>query len=236
VGLLLPIHIFAAAVGIVSGGVALSAAKGGSIHRRSGKVFVCAMLVMCVSAAVMAAFRGQTMNVIAGLMTAYLVITALLTVRRGSAPARRLDVGLMFVALALGLTAATFGVEALTSATGKKFGLPAFPFFMFGIVGLLGAAGDVRMIRKGRLQGAPRLTRHLWRMCWALWIATISFFSIRARVARILPEPFLSAPMRALPPLLVVVVMLYWLVRIRFKRAYRGMRLFDAPSPSSTRA
>ena len=37
-----------------------------------------------------------------------------------------------------------------------------------------------------------------------------SFFSIRARVARILPEPFTAATMRALPVALVFVAMFYW--------------------------
>ena len=34
----------------------------------------------------------------------------------------------------------------------------------------------VRMIRAGGIQGAPRLTRHLWRMCVALFAASSSFY------------------------------------------------------------
>jgi nitrate/nitrite transporter NarK len=64
-------------------------------------------------------------------------------------------------------------------------------------------------------RGGPRLARHLWRMCFALFIAAGSFFSIRARVAKILPQPFTTAPMRALPILLVFVAMFYWLWRVR---------------------
>ena len=55
----------------------------------------------------------------------------------------------------------------------------------------------------------------------ALWIAASSFFSIRARVAKILPEPFLSPGMRALPVVLVLLAMLYWLWRVRVGRTYR---------------
>ncbi len=36
-------------------------------------------------------------------------------------------------------------------------------------------------------------------MCFALFIAAGSFFSIRERVATIVPEPFTTGPMRALP-------------------------------------
>ena len=53
----------------------------------------------------------------------------------------------------------------------------------------LAATGDVRVMRFGMPRGGPRLARHLWRMCFALFIAAGSFFSIRARVAYILPEP-----------------------------------------------
>ena len=47
----------------------------------------------------------------------------------------------------------------------------------------LAIVGDLRVIRMGGLKGPRRLARHLWRMCFALFIAAASFFSIRARVA-----------------------------------------------------
>jgi hypothetical protein len=55
-------------------------------------------------------------------------------------------------------------------------------------------------------------------MCFALFIAAGSFFSIRARVATILPEPFTTPLMRALPVVLVFVAMFYWLWRVRSRR------------------
>src|SRR5262249_57050439 len=83
---------------------------------------------------------------------------------------------------------------------------------------ILAAAGDMRTIRFGMPGGRPRLARHLWRMCFALFIAAGSFFSIRTRVAKILPEPFTTAPMRALPILLLFGAMFYWLGRVRGRR------------------
>jgi uncharacterized membrane protein len=44
--MLLPIHIGAGGLAIVLGAVALSTKKGGTLHRRSGLLFVYAMLVM----------------------------------------------------------------------------------------------------------------------------------------------------------------------------------------------
>jgi uncharacterized membrane protein len=216
-------------VGLLSGAVALSAAKGGQLHRASGRAFVYAMLAMCGTATVMAVVKGQVVNVMAGSMTAYLAITALTTVRPPSAGSRRRDVGLMLVALILGLATFAAGFAAIASASGKLFGYPPFPFFLFGVLGLSGAVGDFRTIRSGGLHGAPRLSRHLWRMCMALWITTVSFFSIRARVAAILPAPFVTPALRVLPVLLVLVAMFYWLWRVRSRRIYRGLHEGDFP-------
>ncbi len=192
-------------------------------------LFVYAMLTMSACAAVLAVGGAwAAVNIPAALLTAYLVITALTTVRPPSAGSRWLDAGLMLMALALGLTTLTFGFQAL-AAGGNRNGIPAFPFLMFGAVGLLASAGDLRVIRSGALRGAPRLARHLWRMCWALWIAASSFFlGPRARVAKIIPEPLLNPALLALPVLAVFVVMLYWLWRVRVRRTSRGIVGFHA--------
>jgi hypothetical protein len=55
-------------------------------------------------------------------------------------------------------------------------------------------------------------------MCFALFIAAASFFSTRARVARVLPEPFTTPTMRALPIVLVFAAMFYWPWRVRAGR------------------
>jgi hypothetical protein len=223
-GLTLRVHALAAALGLAFGCVALYAAKGATLHRKSGILFVYAILTMSLTGAGMAAFKGNVGNVVAGLLTAYLVITALITVRPTTAGLRRLGVGAMLIALALGVTCVTLGFEALASPTRTRFGIPFVVLSMFGTVALLAGIGDVRMIWSGGFGGVPRLTRHLWRMCYALWIATASFFlGPRARVAKVLPEPLLNPVLLALPVLLVLVVMFYWLWRIRIKRTFRGI-------------
>ena len=52
---MMPIHVAAGLLGIVSGAVALSALKGGARHRRSGMVFVYSMLLMSATGALIAA-------------------------------------------------------------------------------------------------------------------------------------------------------------------------------------
>jgi uncharacterized membrane protein len=222
----LAIHILAGGVGLLSGYVALYAAKGATLHRKSGMLFVLAMLTMASCGLVIAAGRGvaPAVNIPAALLTSYLVITALTTVRPLAADSRWLDVGAMLVALAVGLSSLTFGFEAIAGG-GTRHGIPAFPFFMFGIVGLLASAGDLRMIRSGRLRGAARLARHLWRMSFALFIAALSFFLGQAKV---IPKPVRIPALLALPVLAVLVTMLYWLWRVRIRRLTLFSEAVDA--------
>jgi uncharacterized membrane protein len=215
------VHILAGGLGLVFGYVALYSAKGGTLHRKSGMLFVYAILTMCVGGLVIAIGRNRAaaVNIPAALMTAYLVITSLTTVRPPAAGARWLHVGAMMVAFAVGLVDLTFGFEAVANG-GRRNGIPAFPFFMFGVVGVLASAGDLRVLRSGALQGASRLVRHLWRMSFALFITALSFFIGQAKV---IPKPIRIFPLLALPVLAVLVTMLYWLWRVRFRRTLRGI-------------
>jgi hypothetical protein len=217
------VHIVAGSLGLVAGYLALYSAKGGTLHRKSGRVFLYAMLAMAIMGATMAAVRGvaPAINIPAALLTSYLVTTAFMTVRPPVAAARWLNPVLMLVALAVGLTSLTFAFEALASPDGKRQGMPAFPFVMFGVVATLAAVLDLRMIRAGGLSGASRLARHLWRMSFALFIAAMSFFIGQAKV---IPEPIRILPLLALPVLAVLITMLYWLIRVRVVPLVRRMR------------
>jgi uncharacterized membrane protein len=221
--MLLPIHIAAGGLAMVLGAVALLVQKGGTLHRRSGMLFVYAMLVMGISASILALRNGLAAgNVIAAFLTAYFVGTALTTVRPPSPWTRRINGAALTSALALALLAIVGGVNALNGPRVSPGGVPsrtiAVMSFIIATVLLLAAIGDFRVMRSGMPRGGPRLARHLWRMCFALFIAAGSFFSIRERVATILPEPFTTGPMRALPILLVFAAMFYWLWRLRGRR------------------
>ena len=122
------------------------------------------------------------------------------------------------VVVGLALLTIVGGVQAFNSPGGFLNGVPFVMHFFLASVMLLAAAGDMRIMRFGVPSGGPRLARHLWRMWFALFIAAGSFFSVRERVAKILPEPFTTAPMRALPILLVFGAMFYWLWRVRGRR------------------
>lgn len=216
-GMTLLIHIAAGGLGLVSGALALAAPKGAGLHRRSGMAFVYSMLTMSLLGAGIAAAQGTKISVIAGLLTAYLVFTALTTVRPPNPFSRRLDVAALLLALAVGASGVGIGLQAL--AEGGRSRSWAAMFLVFGGVALLGAAGDFRRLRSGEMRGAKRLGRHLWRMCFALLLAAVSFFLGQADE---FPKALQIPGLLATPPVAVVVVMLYWLWKVRRPGRGRG--------------
>jgi uncharacterized membrane protein len=218
--MLLPIHIAAGGLAIIFGAVALSAKKGGTLHRRSGMFFVYAMLVMGCSASILEFQKTAAVaNLFAAFMTMYFVGTALTTVRPASRSTRAINVTSLTVAIAMVIVAIIGGVQGVNkpglSSGGVPFRTIGVMSFVLATVMTLAAAGDLRIMVSGMPRGGARLARHLWRMCFALFIAAGSFFSIRERVAKVLPEPLTTGPMRALPILLLFATMFYWLWRVR---------------------
>jgi len=213
-------HIVTAALGLLAGFVALYASKGANVHRSSGKLFVYLMVTMAMLGAAIAAIWGPaaSTNVPAGVLTTYLVITGLTTVARPRPSWRWFEVALMLVALGVSLSMVSVGVGAI--AKGGKGGWMALPAAIFATIGALGTAGDLRVLRSGLPSGGPRLARHLWRMSAALAIATLSF---SVRLPRLLPASLRHPVAYALPTLMVLATMFYWLRRVNSKRPPRAI-------------
>jgi uncharacterized membrane protein len=210
------IHVIAGLLALLAGFVALFSRKGRYLHRRSGLVFVGAMLVMLTIAAVISQFFNPNRgNVMIALLTAYLIVTALLTVTRRVDQVRGVTTALAVLASVLAIRYLALGVEGMQSPTRTIDKIPFQPFFVFGAISLAASAMDVRMLVKGSIQGAQRLIRHLGRMTFALWIATASFFLGQAKV---IPEPVRKFWLLAIPVLVVLLMLLYWLGRVATKK------------------
>jgi hypothetical protein len=226
-----PVHVTALAAHIIAGGlaiifgfIALFAVKGGPPHRKFGLWFVIAMIAMGLIGSTMSVVwnKAPESNGPIGMLCAYLVASAFAAVRPPSANSRRLDVGLMLVALAVSLLLLGFGIALLSGATRAPRVL-AIPLLIFFSIAASAFAGDARMIRAGgspALRGVPRIYRHLWRMCTALLIAAFSFFLGQAKV---IPKPVRIVPLLMIPPLVVLAALIYWIWRVRVRRSLREL-------------
>lgn len=229
---LLPIHIIAGSIAIVAGFISVFAVKGLKLHRKSGMIFVYSMVVLSLTGAVIATLKHQTPNIIGGSLAFYMVTTAFLTVRPRDQWSRWIDAGAFVVGLTVGALIIKTGFDAMNSGTGNMNGVPAGMMFFLGTVAMLAALGDIRMMRAGGLQGAQRIARHLWRMCFSLFIASGSFFLGQAKV---IPKPIRIFPLLAIPALLPLVLMLYWLARVLFTRWYQHQRQAFSETSRRTR-
>ncbi len=208
-------HIGAGFVGLGSGFVAMTARKGGGLHRQAGNVFFASMMLMAALGTAVAPFLPERIGSVAGLLTLYLVGTAWLTIRRRPGETGRLELA----AIPLGLATIVSGVWlfALAGPDLTLDGLPAVPGLIFAALAAVGVAGDVHLLRRGGLAGAPRLARHIWRMCSALLLATLSFVAQPAAI----PDAIEGSPLLFAPILGVLALTIYWLVRIRVPHLFR---------------
>jgi uncharacterized membrane protein len=206
-------HICAGTLSMLSGFAAVSFRKGSRWHRMTGIVFAISMLALSVSGMYLALVRHEPSNVLGGALTFYLVATAWSVARRRDGAASLFDRGALLIALAVVAVTAIYGLEAAYSPTGLSHGYPIGPYVFLGSVALIAAVGDVRMIMRGGVYGAKRIARHLWRMCFAWFIASASIFLARPHL---FPAVMRRTGALYILSFLPLVLLVYWLIRVLF--------------------
>ena len=232
-------HICAGTTGLLSGTAALSFRKGSPRHALAGKIFVASMLTMAVGAAYLATVKHQPSNISGGIFTFYLILTAWLTARRRHGETSRFDWLALLIPLALGTFSWINGLKIVRSGASSQDGVPVGMTFFMGSIMLLAAAGDIRMLLRGGLLGAKRIARHLWRMCFGLFIAAGSFFlgpsnrPLRllstVRIGQHLPAALFSTSLYLVLTILPLALLIFWLIRIRLTNASKRYATPSAP-------
>jgi hypothetical protein len=203
---------------MLSGFVAVFLRKGSRRHGLAGNVFVVAMLSLSLTGVLMAIVKSQVGNILGGSLTFYLVATAWMTGRNRERKMGSFDWGALLVVLGVGVVTVTYGFEAAMNPSGLKNGDPAGQYFFLGTVALLAATGDVRMLVNGGISGSRRIARHLWRMCFALFVAAASIFLARAHL---FPAVLRKTGALWFLSLLPLMLMVFWMLRVRFTNAYK---------------
>lgn len=214
----LAFHFGTGLIALAAGFIAIAVRKGGKWHRQSGLVFVYAMIATGIAIAGISAYEGKSVG--GGVLLIYFVFTAYTAVKPLPGAGRRVDMALMVLALTFAAASYNTAFAALSRPGNQIDGVPAGMSFFMATVILFAAIGDARMVWAGGIQGTRRLARHLWRMSFGLFIASGSFFLGQMK--------FIPKEIRIVPVLLVLavsplVMLLYWMWRVRLKQNLRGM-------------
>jgi uncharacterized membrane protein len=220
------LHIGGGTVALFAGAIAAFARKGGRLHRIAGTVFFAAMLTMASFAIFMAVvLPGQIVNLVVGTFVIYLVSTAWLAVRRRDGgigvpeKAAFLVILCLFVPFGILSFQVAMDLPLLIKSAIPIRGAVRIAVFTFTGVFLIAAIADAKVILSGRIVGVSRIARHLWRMCVALMLATGSAFT--NGLPRLLPGPFHVPTAFFLPQFLPLLLLIFWMVRVRFPGWFR---------------
>ena len=205
------IHIAGGMIALLAGTAAVAARKGGRVHGSAGTWFAASMLVLGITAAILGPFKTPPDSPLGGILVCYFVATSWVTARRRDGTTGLFEI--LACVFVLGASAATAWAASNGTATSP---VGSGPVFAFAAICLLAGLLDLNAILRRKLTPTQRLSRHLWRMCFAFFIATGSFFLGQQDV---LPKAVRGSPLLFLLAFAPFAVMLFWLVRLRFARA-----------------
>lgn len=231
------LHIGGGAIGLVSGTVAAFARKGGRLHRTAGTIFVISMVVMALFAFYLAVVTPDQVNLFISVFVFYLVATAWLTVWRSEGTSGLLEKIAMIVAIlllapfAILVIQLAIGAPPMFTSTVAFKGPVLIALYGFTTILAIAAVSDVRLVMAGGISGAPRIARHLWRMCVGLTMAAGSAFT--NGLPRLLSGPFHVPTEFFLPQFVPLGLLVFWLIRVRLTGWYKRNSITLAPSGGS---
>jgi hypothetical protein len=227
------IHIAAGVIALLLGAVAVAARKGGGMHVSAGTWFCVSMLVLGVTASILSPFKTPPDSPIGGIMVCYFVATAWMTARRRDGMPGRFEKIACAIVLVIAAAIIADGFKHALAPAGQFSGPPGpGALFALGGICLLAGLADLRFIIRGTLSPTQRISRHLWRMCFAFFVATGSFFLGQQKV---MPHAVRGSPILFVLAFSPFALMLFWLVWVRFSKMIRGLKLLDAASASTPR-
>lgn len=220
------VHIAGGILALAFGAVAATVRKGSPLHGSAGTGFVIAMLVLGSTAAILEPFRTpEPGSPVGGILVCYFVTTGWMAARRRDGIIGRFEI--IACAAALG----TAAIMAWGGFTGAATPAGPGPVFAFAGLCLVAGLGDLLAILRKKLTPAQRLSRHLWRMCLAFFIATGSFFLGQQDI---LPKAVRGSPILFLLAFAPFGIMLFWLVRLRFAKMVGRFSLRPVLAPAAS--
>lgn len=205
-------HVIPGVLAVAAGAIALAAPKGRSVHVQAGRVFVVTMGLASAVGAVLGLVRAETFYI-----TFHAGVLALCLLASGWMAARSqpgvLGLGSRIIgALNLVNLVALVSIGVYAARSGQSFmGFPAEDYLLLGGMGFIAAAGDASLLWRPNPSERRRIARHLWRMGLGFFLAAGSAFGGPGAAA--FPEAVRRSGILALPELVILLLMIFWLAR-----------------------
>jgi len=188
--ILLAIHIAAGTVNLLTGIMVIVLRKGGRTHKRLGKVFFYAMLVVAASATAMALIHPNSFLLSIGLFSAYLAYTGYIHVLPRYYRLR-------WTVWPAALLGAGTGIFMVTSGS--------IVLIVFGSIQLIQVVMDVMAMLKKQLPAKSILGAHIGKMMGAFTATCTAFLIVAAQQG--------EWYMWLLPTVVITPLSIYWQVR-----------------------
>ncbi|MCO7224303.1 hypothetical protein [Pleionea sp. CnH1-48] len=222
------LHIATGTIAVFAGILGLLTKKGGRLHRKAGNVFFITMLIQAFMGFVLAMVDSFMITAMAGIFTCYLVATAWSVVRSAPGSLSVFDyVAPVFALLVFGVCG-FLGLEAQSSNSGTLRGISYEYYYFFATMALVAGGLDIRMLLTKGVVGGHRIARHLWRMCFALYLSLGSFVE---QSADRIPKVFYDYGLGNLPDI-VLLLMLFFLASV-FYQSYKRNKVAKNSHPTN---
>lgn len=206
--ILITLHAIAGGLSLIAGTVSVIAKKGGKLHKKSGKVFFYGMMVAGLSGIGASVFPDHLnpFLFVVGLFSVYLVLSgyrALGFTRIRDRKSLRLDIGLAWTMLIIGLVMIGFGL-ILVLDTHKIIDLTTvgLVLIVFGLIGGLNGYNDLRAFKDLKTLRKKAIKLHIGKITGG-YIAAFTAFLV---VNDVLP----SIMSWLLPTAFGLIFITYW--------------------------
>jgi len=212
--ILIVLHITSGAIGLLTGFLTILLPKGDQQHKRTGNIYIWAMLSLGVTGAIVAFVRDIPLSMMNGLVICYFVLTSLSTIRNPIHSTTVFDKALMASAWFITAGFVYFVVQVTGTETGQLGGFGPGAYVVFGSVMFFSAIADTRYLVKSGLSRKQQLVRHLWRMLFPLFMASAAFFLGQATL---FPQSLQAIEILIIPVVFVILSLLYWTVKVNLR-------------------
>jgi uncharacterized membrane protein len=207
------LHLAVGTLAVMGGFAAMLLPKGRALHKFAGKIFFYTMLILCFSGIYLTFTRSLQLTLLLAIFSLYLLLTGWYAMARKGSRITLFDKVGFYVISTIGI--ATLILSTLGWSLNWHYPPtePSYPsYLIFVAFSAVLAYWDYQLLIAKVLIGTKRLIRHLWRMYFALFIATTIFFGGNSHI---LPEALRTDFILMVPIVTVLIFMFGWLVYVK---------------------